>query len=217
MQNEQVQNEQVQSGQETAETAAVPESGEPAGEKKAPAPKHAAAKEFLEWVEMFSYSVIFVIVMFTFVFRIAVVHGPSMEKTLHEGQVLIVSDLFYEPKQGDIIVFQSNTIFDNEAIIKRVIATEGQTVELDLDNWTVYVDGVALDESYVNYMPGYSMIRENYTGPITVEKGKIYVMGDNRNQSTDSRDNRIGQVDKRFVLGRLLVRLFPLNLFGTVD
>ena len=176
-----------------------------------------AAKELFEWIELFAYSVAIVIVLFTFFCRIAVVSGPSMENTLFDQEVLLVSDLFYEPKQGDVIVFQSNTILNNEAIVKRVIATEGQTVDIDFKNWIVYVDGEAVEEPYINFEAGSYMNGSDYSFPLTVEEGKIFVMGDNRNHSTDSRDNRIGQVDTRFVLGRVLVRILPFDSFGTID
>lgn len=176
-----------------------------------------AAKELFEWVELFAYSVSIVIILFTFICRIAVVSGPSMEKTLFDREVLLVSDLFYEPKQGDVIVFQSNTILDNEAIVKRVIATEGQTVDIDFENWIVYVDGEAIEEPYINFEAGRYMNGSDYSYPLTVEEGKIFVMGDNRNHSTDSRDDRIGQVDTRFVLGKVLVRILPFDTFGIID
>ena len=186
-------------------------------EEEAAARTKSAAKELFEWVELFAYSVTIVIILFTFFCRIAVVSGPSMENTLYDREVLLVSDLFYEPKQGDVIVFQSNTILDNEAIVKRVIATEGQTVDIDFENWIVYVDGEAIEEPYINVEIGRYMNGSDYQFPLTVEEGKIFVMGDNRNHSTDSRDNRIGQVDTRFVLGRVLVRIFPLGAIGIID
>ena len=186
-------------------------------EEEAAVRTKSAAKELFEWVELFAYSVTIVVILFTFLCRIAVVSGPSMEKTLFDKEVLLVSDLFYEPQQGDVIVFQSNTILDNEAIVKRVIATEGQVVDIDFENWIVYVDGEAIEEPYINFEAGRYMNGSDYTYPLTVEEGKIFVMGDNRNHSTDSRDNRIGQVDTRFVLGKVLVRILPFDTFGIID
>ncbi len=178
--------------------------------------KGGAAKEFFEWIELFGYAVAVVIVLFTFFGRIAVVDGPSMEKTLFHGEALIISDLFYEPEPGDVIVFQSNTILGNEAIVKRVIATEGQTVDIDFETWTVTVDGVPLEEDYVNYIAGQHMNGSDYQYPLTVEEGKLFVMGDNRNHSSDSRDNRIGLVDSRFVLGHVLFRFLPFDKLGAI-
>lgn len=185
--------------------------------KKQPKEKLDPRREFFEWIELFGYAVAVVIVLFTFICRIAVVDGPSMEKTLFDKEVLLVTDILYEPKQGDVIVFQSNTILNNEAIVKRVIATEGQTVDIDFETWTVTVDGVPLEEEYVNYIEGQYMNGSSYKFPLTVEEGKIFVMGDNRNHSTDSRDYRIGQVDTRFVLGRVLARVMPLQKFGPIQ
>lgn len=201
---------------ETPEPAFDTGSAEDTGDGEKPKEKMDMRRELFEWVELFGYAVAVVIVLFTFLLRIAVVNGPSMEQTLFHGEVLLVSDLFYEPEPGDVIVFQSNTILDNEAIVKRVIATEGQTVDIDFATWTVMVDGVALEEDYVNYMLGY-MDGSDFSFPLTVEEGKIFVMGDNRNHSTDSRSALIGQVDTRYVLGRVLFRIMPLTKIGPVD
>ena len=186
-------------------------------EEEAAARTKSAAKELFEWVELFAYSVTIVIILFTFFCRIAVVSGPSMENTLYDREVLLVSDLFYEPKQGDVIVFQSNTILDNEAIVKRVIATEGQIVDIDFQNWIVYVDGEAVEEPYVKTELGRYMNSSDYSFPLTVEDGKVFVMGDNRNHSADSRSREIGLIDERCIVGKAIVRLFPFSRFTVFD
>ena len=97
-----------------------------------------------------------------------------------------------------------------------MIATAGQTVDIDFENWVVTVDGVALDEPYVNFEEGFSMNQYDVEFPLTVPEGKIFVMGDNRNHSNDSRGSQIGCVDTRFVFGHVLFRLTPLNKIGTI-
>lgn len=172
--------------------------------------------EAYDWLEIFVLSVSVVFLVFTFLFRIAMVIGPSMEDTLHEGQALVISKLFYTPKTGDIIVFQMPDSQYGEPIVKRVIATEGQVVDIDFYNWKVTVDGMELDEEYVKRPAGQIMLMSSFSFPFTVPEGKIFVMGDNRNSSLDSRDSRIGPVDTRFLLGRVLLRLTPLSKFGPV-
>ena len=148
------------------------------------------------------------ILVFLLLFRVVVVSGTSMNDTLLDGDYLILlSSTFYQnPQQGDIIV-ASKQSFDNGApIVKRVIATEGQVVDIDFDNGIVYVDGVALDEPYIRNTTTNS---EGIKFPLTVDEGCLFVMGDNRRGSKDSRHPEIGLVDKREVLGKVFFLLFP--------
>ncbi len=177
-------------------------------------------KTIFDVAEIVTISIVVVFLLVTFSFRLASVNGKSMYPTLKDGEILVVTNLFYQPKSGDIIVFQQSNmesrIFDYP-LVKRVIATEGQTIEFDFANWRVTVDGVELDEEYVNYIKGTGMKREDITGnKIIVPEGYLFVMGDNRNNSTDSRDKRVSFVRKDEVLGKVLIRLFPLSSFGFV-
>lgn len=149
------------------------------------------------------------ILAFTFVARIIVVSGPSMENTLLNGDAIIVWSLGYTPEQGDIVVLTQSS-YQEDSIVKRVIATEGQTVDIDYDTGTVYVDGTALEEDYIREqmrVPSYGDIINH----LTVPEGCIFVMGDNRNQSADSRYPGIGIIDARCVIGRAVLVLFPFS------
>ena len=153
------------------------------------------------------------ILIFVFVARIVIVSGPSMENTLHNGNVMLVWSLGYKPKQGDIIVL-TQTAYQEDSIVKRVIATEGQTVDIDYSSGTVYVDGTALRESYVKERMEIPHYGKGITH-VTVPEGCLFVMGDNRNNSADSRYPAIGVVDERSVIGHVLLVLFPFSAFGT--
>ena len=178
------------------------------------------AEHLFEWMEIFSSALLTVILLFTFIFRMVTVEGPSMRETLHAKDNLIISHLFYTPKQNDIVVIQvpNNPLF-SDPIIKRVIAVEGQTIDFDFEYWKVYVDGEEIDEPYINSIAGEWMSASNIlyeSLPITIEPGKIFVMGDNRNNSADSRSASLGQVDVNDVVGRVIFRVFPFNKFGAV-
>ncbi len=152
------------------------------------------------------------ILLFTFVLRIIVVSGPSMENTLQNGDAMLVWTLGYAPRQGDIVVLTKRS-YQEDSIVKRVIATGGQSVDIDYDTGTVYVDGMALEEDYIKepmQIPNYGDVVNH----ITVPEGCIFVMGDNRNQSADSRYPEIGIVDERCVIGRVVMVLFPFSDFG---
>ncbi len=181
--------------------------------KKKPGPLSA----LFDYLEIFAYSAMAVILLFTFCTRLTSVVGPSMQDTLYEGQKLLISDLFYSPKQGDIVVYHELGLY-NEPIIKRVIATEGQVVDIDFDTWTVTVDGVVVEEDYIK-LEGMKRTSD-LTYPRTVPENCLFVMGDNRYHSSDSRSSQMGQngfIDERQILGRVICRLTPFDLFGPVD
>ena len=148
------------------------------------------------------------VLVFTFVGRLISVDGESMVPTLLDGELMAVQSIGYTPKQGDIVVL-TQTSFREEAIVKRVIAKGGQTVEIDYEAGVVRVDGVALDEPYIN---GTMLPRGDVTS-VTVPEGYLFVMGDNRNVSADSRYNDVGMIDERRVLGHALAVILPFQKF----
>lgn len=185
-------------------------------------PKTSFLGEFFDYFELFIISACVVLFLFSFVTRICRVDGRSMENTLHHGEMLIVSDLFYTPERGDIVVFHETGDYFNEPIVKRVIATEGEWIDIVSTNdkliVTVYDENkenpIVLEEEYAKYM----YQQNNYSGyPVQVPEGSLFVMGDNRDNSTDSRSPLIGFVDNRRVLGRVICRVTPFDKFGAVD
>lgn len=178
-------------------------------------------------IEILATSVVVVMLLFAFVARLSTVEGTSMNNTLNNGDRLVVSKLFYTPKTGDIIVFQQADGYFKEPLIKRVIATGGQTVKIDFYRWEVYVDGVMLDETYVKRELAASMDKENFytyygavldeNGVMTIPEGYLFVMGDNRNASSDSRFAGVGLVNESDIMGKAIFRLFPFSKIGTID
>ena len=157
--------------------------------------------------------VIAIAIIFTFFFRTAGVNGTSMVPTLQHQDILAVTAHQTKVKYGDIVIITQPNAF-NEPIVKRVIATEGQKVDIDFEKGIVYVDDKALDEPYV-CEPTHK--KEDFEGPVTVPKGKVFVMGDNRNNSTDSRSSLVGMIDTRYIYGKVLGRLIPYgswNVYG---
>lgn len=169
--------------------------------------------EIYDWMQSLIFALIICIVVFVFFFRIVDVVGDSMNPTLIDGDKLLVSDVLYTPKQGDIVIFRKDE-YKPEALVKRVIATEGQTIDIDFDRGRVYVDGELLDEPYIAE-PTYNQL--DFQGPQTVPEGCVFVMGDNRNASSDSRKAEIGMVDERLIVGKVLLRVFPLDSIGVPD
>ena len=178
--------------------------------EKKPEVKKAAKKEnsLLVTLHDLVFLVAGVLLVFSLLFRVVVVSGDSMNDTLVDGDwLLLIGNVFYrEPQKGDIIVASKDS-FDNGApIIKRVIATEGDEVDIDFEAGIVYVNGEALSEPYTRTATTYF---EGVTFPIVVDEGCIFVLGDNRDRSSDSRNPKIGQIDTREVLGRAVFLIMP--------
>ena len=157
--------------------------------------------DFVTWL-------VVILLVFLLLFRVVVVSGPSMNTTLlHGDYLLLINNVFYqEPSHGDIVVVSKDSFKDGEPIINRVIATEGQWVDIDFDAGIVYVNGNALDEPYVNTPTN---LYEGVEFPLMVEEGCIFALGDNRNESKDSRSPEIGQIDKREILGKAIFLFIP--------
>ncbi len=168
----------------------------------------------LSYLHDIAYLLAAILIIFLLVFRVVIVSGPSMNNTLVDGDyLLLVNSLFYQnPKYGDIIVASKDSFKNGEPIIKRVIATEGQTVDIDFDTGVVYVDGEPLAEAYTTSL---TTLDEGVSFPLTVDEGCVFVMGDNRDRSQDSRSPQIGQIDRRQIMGKAIFLFLPGTNKGT--
>ena len=194
-----------------------------------PAPKKNSSgflASIFDYVEVLAFSVLAVLLVFTFCFRICRVDGNSMNNTLIHEERLITTNLFYSPKQGDIIVFHLSNDYYTKPLVKRVIATGGQEIKINLTEGKVFVDGALLEEDYVYLKGGKYSVRSDFqkeflhtdeNGTVwfiaTVPEGKVFAMGDNRNGSTDSRAYLVSFVDEDCILGKAIMRLSPFTVF----
>ena len=176
-------------------------------------PQEKSRREIYDWIYCLSVALIICVVIFAFFIRLIDVRGTSMNPTLNNNYKMLVSGLFYEPKVGDVVVFKKDEYDPERALVKRVIAVEGQVINMDFDRGIVYVDGVPLEEDYI-MEPTTNKI--DFIGPQTVPEGCVFVMGDNRNASTDSRKKEIGMVDTRLILGRAYAVVYPLSQVRTI-
>jgi len=178
-----------------------------AGKKGREDEANKARMELYDWLQCIVSAIICGIFIFVFVGRTIGVDGRSMLQTLHNNDRVIMSNLFYTPKSGDIVVFQTmSDSFNGTPLVKRVIAVAGQTVDINFETGEVFIDGVVQKETYINEV---THNRIDFVGPVTVPEGFIFVLGDNRNSSSDSRDHRVGLVDTRCVLGKVLFIALP--------
>lgn len=168
------------------------------------------------WLQTFVFALVSIVLIFAFVCRVSRVVGSSMDKTLADGELLLVWSIGYQPAAGDIVVLNKTVanLPADEAIVKRVIATGGQTVDIDYNTSTVYVDGNKLEEPYL-----WEPMRFMSWAPQThfeVPEDSVFVMGDNRNGSTDSRFDDLQTVHVDYVLGKAVVILFPFGDIGLI-
>ncbi len=179
-------------------------------------------KEIRDWVLCLVIAVALALVIRNFVFTLVKVQGASMQPTLQENDRLYVNRFFYKPEKGDVIIFKPESDPDRP-YVKRVIATEGDTVYIDFENGDVYVNGQVIDEPYIKdkttrtgayIMECIANGQYSKDNPIVVEKDKVFVMGDNRNNSRDSRE--IGQVPENEIVGGAVFRFWPVSNFGSV-
>ncbi len=159
-----------------------------------------------DWIHTFVFAVAVVVIVLTFFFRLVDVDGPSMTPTLLNNDKVIVTNFMYTPAQNDVIIISHGVEF-KDPLVKRVIATEGQTLDIDFDKNTVTVDGKVLDEPYIQGRT----IKEDAEIPRVIPEGKLFVMGDNRSNSSDSRSQKIGLIDVNDVIGKVQFVAFPFD------
>lgn len=229
MSQDQIPSEEQQPLEQGLPADAAPQEGAPAGETDPQAQQEEESQEkkkrpgsfgsdVFGWLQALTFALVFLLVVFTFFGRLIGVDGHSMDPTLNDRDMLFIQSIGYTPKQGDIIVLHKDFGDITYPIVKRVIAVGGQTVEIDYNTSTVYVDGQPLDEPYIlEPMVEPDPTDTNYGTYWEVPEGSVFVMGDNRNHSSDSRDIRLGPVEEEYILGKAIVTVLPFQHMGLVD
>ena len=175
--------------------------------------KNRRSRDQIEWFESIVFALTVLVLVFTFVVRVAAVNGISMENTLQPGDRLLLQSVGYTPQRGDVVV-TDDLIDYGKPLVKRVIAVGGDVVDIDFQTGEVTVNGKTLEEPYIREL---TLLDEGQTFPLTVPQGKLFLMGDNRCQSKDSRSPEIGCIDERDILGRAILRIFPLQKIGVIQ
>ena len=173
-----------------------------------------SGKEMYDWIYCLVIALIICVIIFAFFIRVIDVVGTSMNPTLNNSDKMLVSGLFYKPSVGDVVVFKKNEYDPDKALVKRVIAVEGQEINMDFDKGIVYINGQPIVEDYI-LEPTTNKL--DFIGPKTVPEGCVFVMGDNRNASVDSRKTEIGMVDTRLILGKAYFVIYPLSEIRVIE
>lgn len=166
-----------------------------------------------DWISSIMVSFVVIFIIFCFFFRVVQVSGKSMTDTLQNGDWLLVSNNEDDVQFGDIIVASPPT-YNNGPVIKRVIGVEGDEIYIDFEKGLVYRNGKVLDEPYARTLTTKSY---DVQFPVRVPEDHVFVLGDNRNGSLDSRSTQIGLIHEKYVVGRVLVRLFPFEKIDHMD
>ncbi len=169
-------------------------------------------RDTAEWLEALLFAFVLIVLLYTFLFRVISVSGSSMATTLNENDRVVVQCIAYKPARGDVIVADSYTRY-GKPLVKRIIALEGDTVDIDFSTGAVLVNGEVLSEPYISTN---TTDRHDVAFPLTVEKGHVFVLGDNRAVSLDSRSSEVGLIDVRNILGKAILRIYPFKEFGAV-